>query len=267
MLFRSVESNFVNPQTMAKFSMASPAVAGTFPATALMYRRGDVSTPSPAVLKRFDEASLFSLAPESEIASVALDALREADVPEDQRQAASAAATFQRGPMVRAFGEEPVKVDRSSAAATGEVRWDENAGVLIVDTPRTQGAAGFLDEVGDIELGDLALSCGNAFASVLVTSLDGEPLATSKRLLIQAFTEERPYGYRVEGGRITDLGQPPFGVRKIDAAVTLTGPAVSQVTVLGPNGYPADKTAATDRVRRGTRVRLAPDALYHVIER
>ncbi len=266
----AVESNFVNPQTMAKFSMASPAVAGTFPATALMYRRGDVTTPPPAVLKRFDESSLFSLEPESQIASVALDALRESDVPEDQRPAAAAAAaaaTFQRGPMVRVFGEKPVKVDRPSASVTDEVRWDEDAGVLTVDTPRTQGAVGFLEEGAVIELGDVGLTCGNAFASVLVVSLDGEPIATSKRLLVQAFTEERPYGYRVEGGRITDLGQPPFGVRKIDASVTLSGPPASKVTAIDPNGYPTDKAVTTDRVRRGTRVRLAPGALYHVIER
>jgi len=47
----------------------------------------------------------------------------------------------------------------------------------------------------------------------------------------------------------SDLGGAPFGVRRIDATVTLTlpGPAAVQAVALDENGYPTAKPVKVDR--------------------
>lgn len=122
-----------------------------------------------------------------------------------------------------------------------------------------------------IKLSDVTIECGNEFASIMVISLDGEPLARSKRILIQAMTQEQPYGFRVEGNRITDVGGAPFGVQNIAASVSLSfdGPPAANVVALDENGYASDKRVTTsgDGVRTPLVIHLARDAIYHVIER
>ena len=84
-------------------------------------------------------------------------------------------------------------------------------------------------------------------------------------------TEERPHGFRSAGGKIARLGGPPLGVRRIDATVTLklTGPGEPTAVALDANGYAA---AGADRATIGragaaVTVRLADDAIYHVVHR
>jgi len=49
-----------------------------------------------------------------------------------------------------------------------------------VDTPRSQGAAGFLSKAGRIDLSGISIESGNEFASVLVVALDENGYATRK---------------------------------------------------------------------------------------
>jgi hypothetical protein len=56
---------------------------------------------------------------------------------------------------------------------------------------------------------------------VLVTSLNDQPLAHSRRILVQAMTEEKHFGWKVVGGKIASVGGLPVLVRNIDATVTL----------------------------------------------
>ncbi len=142
-----------------------------------------------------------------------------------------------------------------------------------VDTPRTQAAAGFLKRAGKIELADVTIDAGNDFITVSVTSLDGQPLAASKKLLIQAMTEERPFGYKTTGGAtktIADLGSAPFGVKRIDATVTLklAGNDTPTVTALDENGYATEKVVkTTGGGGKPLEIKLADDAVYHVVTR
>ncbi|HUU43128.1 MAG TPA: hypothetical protein VMX57_05075, partial [Planctomycetota bacterium] len=103
------------------------------------------------------------------------------------------------------------------------------------------------------------------FGSIVVTSLDGMALGASKKFLIQAMTEERPYGWKVNGDKVVDLGGYPMNVRAVDAVVTLKRPAVRSVTVLDEHGYARGKVAP-ERVDDGWRIRLPEDALYTLVE-
>jgi hypothetical protein len=83
-------------------------------------------------------------------------------------------------------------------------------------------------------------------------------------------TEERPFGFRAEGGKITDLGGPPIGVRKILAKVTLSWDASPAGTkparALDENRYFTEKPVkAIAGPKQG--IELVPDAVYHLAER
>ena len=102
-------------------------------------------------------------------------------------------------------------------------------------------------------------------------ALDDEPLKTSRKILIQAMTEEQPYGFRVEDGRITDMGGAPFGVKKLDIRVTLKleGEGKPEVTALDENGYATKKAVVIhgDGVKSPLVIHLAEDSIYHIVRR
>jgi len=279
----AVGNNFLADTSMGKFPVGVPSTAGTFPATALLYRRGDVKEPDPVVRLVLGEDDLFSLSGKTGSTAEALDALRKQDIPAARKASAVAAVdplAYYVGPVTRSFdaAAAPVAADLSKyidrtrktvTSVTGELKWDYGTGLVTVDTPRTQAACGFLAKAGPVKLGDVTIDCRNEYASIVVTSLDDLPLARSRRVLIQAMTEDRPFGFRAAGGRIADLGSAPFGVRFIDAAVTLKLPPGDKpaVTALDENGYATDKAVPTSAEGSAFTIRLARDALYHVVRR
>jgi hypothetical protein len=153
---------------------------------------------------------------------------------------------------------------------SGELAWDWGAGLVTVDTPCAQGVAGFLAQAGVVELGDVTIKCGNEYGAILIVSLDGEPLATSRRILIQTMTEEKPYGFAAEGGRVTALGGTPFNVRRIAASVSLrlAGDGAARVIALDGNGYATDaEVIVAGAAGESLAMTLAEDAIYHIVER
>jgi hypothetical protein len=58
------------------------------------------------------------------------------------------------------------------------------------------------------------------YGTVQVISLDDQPIATSRKILVQAFSEEKMYGFRVENGVIKDVGRAPINVRDIAGKIS-----------------------------------------------
>lgn len=279
-------SNYVDDKVMHKFAWSSPAIAGSSPAAALIYRRGDVSESRPVVVERLSVDRVLAL--EGSAGDVpALDALRQADVPESHERKPSiddySAMSFYVGKVQRAFDDPQAArgladlkqyIDPAAkrvTSATRELKLDYAQGLLTIDTPRAQGAVGFLGKADVIELTDVAIKQNNRFATVVVTSLDDKPIAESDKLLVQSMTTERPYGFKVDGERITDMGGAPIGVERIKLGLRLKGErwADARVTALDENGYPADKPVAVRPAAdgRSTIVGLSPTSVYHVIQR
>ena len=283
MFFFAVGSNFLADTSMGKFPVGVPATVGTFPAAAVLYRRGDVRQPPPVLRLVVGPEDLYSLSGKTGSTAEALDALRKKDIPAARKASATAAIdplAFYVGPVVRTLDAKatPVATDLSKyidrskktiASVTGELRWDYRQGVVRVDTPRSQAAAGFLAKAGALKLADVTIDCKNEYAAIIVTALDDLPLAKSRKILIQAMTEDRPYGFRAAGGRITNLGAYPFGIRRIDAAITLklAGGGKAKVTALDENGYATDKAAKAAATGDGVKIDLAADSIYHVVTR
>ncbi|RAV05503.1 hypothetical protein DQG13_02450 [Paenibacillus sp. YN15] len=155
---------------------------------------------------------------------------------------------------------------------TGELSWDYGIGLNRLNTDRGQAVTGVLNAAASIDLQNVQIESGNAFGTVAVISLDGAPIATSRKLLIQAFTENYPYGFRPEDQadgtkKITAMGGAPMNVRNIDAKVTLKEIAdVSKVYALDVNGYVREEIAGTEANGSYT-IQLPANTLYTLVER
>ncbi|MFW5682274.1 MAG: hypothetical protein ACOC1G_04635, partial [Phycisphaeraceae bacterium] len=238
--------------TMGVWDLGNPSVQGQFPAAALIYRRGDVTEPEqPAVHERVSLNAAYHFQGTAAVPLRGSDAMWEARIGDRESAADASGGTsgtgrvsplaYFVGPVVQSFlkGEDDSNVSiveradnfetvidperRIVRSMTDELTWNADAGVMTVDTPTAQGAWGFLRDAGSIELGDVTIRSGNRYASVVAVSLDGRPLAESKRILIQTGTWDRPFGFTTEPAgeyrRITHLGGYPLNVRRVDATV------------------------------------------------
>jgi len=151
-------------------------------------------------------------------------------------------------------------------SSTGEIVWDYGQGLLTVNSPRSQAVTGFLSKAGPIKLGDVTIESGNDYGTVHVISLDGEPLAGAKKILVQAFTEEKMYGFKSANGVIQDIGRPPITVRDIDAKVTFANGANLRAVSLDEQGYRRDDLQVQPAGDAATIV-LPKDSLYTILTR
>jgi hypothetical protein len=283
--FFAIDSNWLNPGSMGKFGIGSPVMAYTFPAAALQYRRGDVREVGPVVHQALQVDDLYAMKGSDAWPAPALDQLRQQDIPDGMPQAVAAGPldplTFYVGRVARTYDADAGEsnavnlapyIDRGAEAvrsSTEELSWHYGDGIALVDTPRSQGAAGFLAQAGKIDLADVSIECGNEFASVTAVSLDGQPLVTSRRILIQAMTEERPYGFATDDGRITSLGGRPFGVKELDIRVQLRldDTLQTRVVALDENGYATGQPVRIRASATALEIELAPDSIYHIVTR
>jgi hypothetical protein len=250
---------------MRKFQIGSPAAAGTFPAAALVYRLGCVKARQPA-------GSIGRSLPQRLLLGTG---------PADGPAAVPQVPWLLYGVELAAGKPQPTRFDprlagdwprwrRKKRFEADVALWDWKAGFLRYEGDRVMAAVGRLKAAGPVQFAAGSIHCRNEFAGVLVVPLDDKPLADSRRILVQAMTEDRPYGFRAEGGRIESLGTWPWNVRRIDATVALklaAGPP-PEVVPLDENGMPREDRPKVAWTAQGEATfRLADDAVYHVLIR
>lgn len=134
--------------------------------------------------------------------------------------------------------EEAGRVFRSD---TGQLVLDRTAGLFTAVAPCVRVALGQLGGAGKVALGEVGVECKTPFASVSIVSLDGLPVASSRRLLVTAVARSENTGQAfLDGHRaIPENGRAPVLVEPVDCRLTLpwTGPA--QATPLTPKGEKA----------------------------
>ena len=99
--------------------------------------------------------------------------------------------------------------------------WDPAQGVMTVDTPFTQGLAGWISG-RTAAFPTLKVSSSTAFAVVVASSVGAQPIAEAKRLLVSAVAQVEPTGFRwVDPWRrdVADPGRPPFLQEPVEARV------------------------------------------------
>jgi len=284
---------------LMKFSAAIPPILGSFPAAALLFRKGYVRQGEPVVHEERTIRALRDREPPLIAEDPSFDPNRDRGVAvASEKGKAAGPATPAVDPLAFLVGPVEVKyegdpsltrvadlgrfVDRDKKlirSVTGEVTLDYGQGLCTVDAPRAQGACGFLARAGTIGLRDLAIRSTNAYATVLAVPLDDLPLATSRRVLIQVATAARPTGWdareaefagedgkaRLRGFEVITTGHPPWRVARTEVALALRNPGLSRATRIDPAGYPAGAVAAT-RAQGGISLALPADAMYVILE-
>ena len=151
-------------------------------------------------------------------------------------------------------------------SSTGELVLDYGKGLLTLDAPSAQGASGDLRAGGEIALSNVTIRSDLDNAHIVSASLDGEPISRSKRMLLQAVSEERPTGFAaVDAGnsmkRIADIGRDPWRVKALQGLVVFRGTGPLQIQPLDFNGYPTGATS------HGAELKLAPETIYYLVTR
>ena len=219
-----------------------PAVMATMPNAALLFRRGDVMPAREHYRVELDADTLFgsNAAPQSSRAvrtlversrvSIGLPAVDPLRWDRKHRDQGVAVSDLQRD-----FQPPSTSVVQSD---TGQLRRDFQRGVYTVDTARTQAAAGWIGGA-PIRLGDTEFALDTPAAAVAVSSLDGAPLARSKRILVSLTAQ-------------ASAGGDPYVVEPVRGQLALRNPNALRVIPLSPTGQelpelPSERTG--DRMR------------------
>jgi hypothetical protein len=267
---------------MQPWTMMSPATVGQFPAAALVYRKVLVGAGDVVVDLNLKVAELMELQGTPLPQDAAFDELRLKDVP-------AAGAAIKPGnvidPLVHYVGRARVNLDGSGASSltdvskfidrghqtvtstNGQLKLDYGHGVLRINAPAAQGVSGNLKEAGAVELDDLSLASDMPLGHIVAVALDGRPLASSLKVLLQVMSEEKPSDWEtidVGNGikRITQIGHDPWQIRAMSGTVKFKrGDAGKlKVTALDGNGEKEKGEAGT-----AAEIKLLPGTLYYLI--
>lgn len=210
-------------------AFSDPALLATLPAAALLYRQGHVResqtvyafTPTPAQLlgRATSPANSVALRTAEERGKlvIVLPAVRELPW--------LTPGTVPTGAVVITDPQQSL-IDSAAtigASDTGELRRNWRQGIYTINTRRTQAATGWIGG-GTWTFPDVSFNVTNHNASVAVQSLDGQPISTSRSLMISLGARAIPVGNRMPyyaepvGGRVTI--RAPSGLRLYKRLVT-----------------------------------------------
>jgi len=152
---------------------------------------------------------------------------------------------FERVPKVRP-GYRPANVARRSSVPG----WDPQQGRLVIETPFTQGLAGWPEGLA-ANFEALSVDVDSVYAVVVATSMSSEPITTTKRLLVSAVARVEPTGLRwVDEWRrdVADPGRPPLLQEPVRAKVLWRRKGTAKAYALDNTGkragpVPLEKTS------------------------
>jgi len=268
---------------MQPWTLMSPVMMGQFPAAALIYRRGLVREGAVVADIALEQEALFRLEGTPLPQDAALDELRLKDIPEGaaakpgQRLdpllffAGRTAVTFGTDPSSTKLKDAKPFIDRlgqTVASTTGELKLDYGKGWLAINAAQAQGICGSLKAAGKVDLKDAVFDSELEIGALVLVSLDDQPLATSRRMLLQTMSEEKATGFEtVEQGKgikkIVSIGVDPWLVRDLNGHVRLkrTDASGLKVIPLDLNGYPGKPLGDAREIA------LQARTVYYLIEK
>lgn len=272
-----------------KWFMGSPDVLGGFPAAALAFRKGYIRKAPPAVREARESVDLWARRPGLLSEGMGFDPNRDSERSGTGAEGTVSPFAFLAGPVEVEHvdrAKPPVVADLSKCidlerktvrSLTGEVALDWGKGVCTVNTPCYQGAAAWFRNSPEIAVSDVKITSRNEYGAVSVISLDGKPLKTSGKVLVQVGTRSMPTGWadrpvsftadkkQVSGLEIESYGKAPWQVERARVTVTLANRGLKSGRVLDANGNaagPADLKATGT----GVTLNFPETALYVVLE-
>lgn len=270
----SVKPNF----WMQPWTLMAPSQMAQFPAAALIYRKALVRTGEALAKVNLNTNDLLNLKGTPLPQDASLDELRLKDVPArgeikpGQRidplihYAGRAEVNFSGSPTkaeIRDLGPFIDHAKQEVRSSTDELRLNYKNGVLSMNAPRAQGVSGNLQSSIHF-LNDFSVTSSLDNIHIVVVSLDGQNLSSSKRMLLQVMTEEQSTGFRVETSadgvhKIADIGRDPWQVKNIDGKVTFKNEV--KIQPLDFNGYPVGEK------KTDVEINLAHATIYYLLTR
>jgi hypothetical protein len=273
-----------------KWLFANPDMLGTFPAAAISYRMGYLKRGAPVVVENRPLQDLWDRKQAIVAEETSFDPNRDtADLaPSSSVKTRVPAEAFLVGPVqvTLGAGSAPAKAGPFAGliepglvrANTGEMVLDQAKGFCTIDAPRAQGVAAHFSRAAVHQLTDVRFTSGNSFGAAMAVSLDGAPLRSSRRILVQYGTRSRPTGWQeqptriavsgrspVAGMEIKSYGGAPWQVVRARLEVVVNNPGLTSATVLDMNGM-AVKTIALRR--SATQIAFSfPDSAMYVVLR
>ncbi len=128
-------------------------------------------------------------------------------------------------------------------SSTGQLRWTapggRNSGFFSIDTPGTQGVAGFTGEK-TFELSDVTIKTQSPYAVILCGAhAPTGSLAADRRVIIAAVARAHNTGMNLGRGMIFDVGTTPVIIEPVKAELVFRRPG-GVVRVLDHDGNPTD---------------------------
>jgi hypothetical protein len=266
---------------MQQWTLATPSMLGQFPAAALIYRRGLVAPGAVVAKVKLNTNDLRQLKGTPLPQDASFDELRLKDVP----QGTEVKPGQRLDPLLHFAGRAHVDftgdsgsikatdlrpfVDHAAqtvASTTGELKLDYGKGLLVINASKAQGASGNLKAAGRVELAALSVSSDLDLAHIIAVSLDDQPLASSRRILLQVMSEERATGFETEAAgpdvkKITNIGRDPWQVKRLTGTIAFKRADAAQlkVTALNLNGQPASDAGTAKEIK------LRPETVYYLI--
>ncbi|HKX43518.1 MAG TPA: hypothetical protein VJO99_20325 [Burkholderiaceae bacterium] len=275
-----------------KWTFATPDVLGTFPAAALAYRRGDLRQGLPVLVERRAAGDLWRRKAPLVAEETSFDPNRDATRPVRTGHDALAVPpeAFLVGPVQVSFevttSSAEIRSDELSKALaepgviranTGQIAFDAAQGFCTIDSPLTQGVAAHFARGPTHQLSDVRFTSRNRYGAAMAVSLDGLPLRSSRRILIQYGTQSRPTGWKevpttiaragqapVPGYVLESFGAAPWQVVRAQLEVSVRNPGLTSGTVLDMNGM-AVATLALKRSATQVEFSFPESAMYVVL--
>lgn len=295
--YTTAEEGFAPPQSangympsQGKWIFGTPEILGSFPAAALAYRMGYISQGAPALVENRPLADLWQRKTPLLTEEPSFDPNRDAgDIAKTSSvKTGVSPEAFQIGPVQIAFGKDPAQTQLANLSNwtskgfiqsdTGELVFDAMRGFCTVNAPRVQGVAAHFGGAPTHRLKDVSFVSGNDFGAAMAVSMDGAPLKTSHRILLQYATQSRPNGWKdlsstltledgsqVNGYTVQSFGQSPWMVQRAKLEVTVNNTELRTATVLDMNGM-AVQSLPLVRSNDGVRLRFPPNAMYVLLQ-
>jgi len=175
------------------------------------------------------------------------------------------------GPPTPTFSADTTNPYRSD---TGELAWyhgDRSTGLVTIDAPRTQGLVGYVKANGE-RVTHLAADVKNDFCAIVLSSLDGRPIARSGRMLLTA-------GVRVENTDMTwderrthtaQQGHTPELIEPVEGSIILRGldgARAVRATALDGGGVPIGAPLMARRTADGWTIAVGrPVTTWYLID-
>ena len=274
-----------------KWSDSTPMQMGQFPAAALIFRQGLVKAGAPALVEQRPLADIFDRKTPLIYDEIGWD---------DPNHSAGVTLTGNKvtavdqlaylvGPVQINYGGDPANtkiadlkkyIDRTHKivhSITGEITTDYGKGLYTVNAPQAQAVAGFLRDAGAQQLADVNIHCKNYYATVIVVSMDNQPIKSSHQVLVQVGTISRPTGWSAQSAtlflnkqpfdclKLLSNGAMPWQVENADITITVANKQLSTATLLDVNGMATSTPVPVTR-RNGTiTITLPPNTMYLVL--